>query len=422
MCHDNKNNESDNDFIDIFDTFDDNIEDKNIKKRKRYNKSKATEYKKIEQLDTNTNEIIIIHKKIIHDIEVSINRKIEIQTEINKYEWIRDNIYDNKNMANQYIIDLYYEMNNLLDADILYSFKENVASLIIKLYNISQSHNDIFDDDEEDNSEYILEYISILEKYIPSHIYNKYINTIKIPKNICENEEDICTVCKLQTLIISEDDKIVCTSCGADVEILDNYINYKDNARINLSSKYVYSRIIHFENTINCYQTTQQKIFYTNVIAGINDWVSSNNINVKFLSKQDILNYLKSKSLVKHYDDFVAIWCYITTKTVSNIEIYKPYLIKIFNHANIIFFKYINKQKKYNRTNFINDQFMLMTLLRYLGNNVELDRLSLPDQDNIDQYNNMWNDILEYGHKDWIRYKDEIKLKVYKIRKGNRRK
>ena len=171
----------------------------------------------------------------------------------------------------------------------------HVKELIEKsIYNLDEHINDI--ETNKLKNFYVLETAEILEKY--KAILKKPQKINFMGKSIKQNKEkDVLIALYLEkannyvqidynfNFVSDKKDKIVCKNCHNSKEfeiqegnvyiclhcsaqqfILKNVTSYKDIKRVNISSKYIYDRKIHFRDCINQYQgkqnsTIQQQVY-----------------------------------------------------------------------------------------------------------------------------------------------------------------
>jgi len=85
-------------------------------------------------------------------------------------------------------------------------------------------------------------------------IARKYVD-VDIPKPCNEKENVVCLNCQnKKEFDIVDTDTYVCSICSVQQVILKSVSSYKDIDRVNISSKYMYDRKIHFRDCINQYQ------------------------------------------------------------------------------------------------------------------------------------------------------------------------
>jgi hypothetical protein len=313
---------------------------------------------------------------------------------------ILDNFQNDKNKLNEY-------KNKLKDIENSLEFKNLKPRLTSNLLNSKQELINHINNIENDiiYNFYISETAEILEKYkeilnkpikvsftgkamkndknkqklIDQYleIANKYVNiefTIENEKNniFDKKEKIICSNCdNKKDFDILEGNIYVCVKCSAQQVIMKNVSSYKDNDRINITSKYLYDRKIHFRDCINQYQgkqnsTIPQKVYddlerqfeLHHLLVG--DKTSSKEIRFSKIEKEHISIFLKELEYTKHYENVHLIHYNMTGKKPDDIGYLENKLLADFD---ILTELYDKKFKNIDRKNFINTQYVLFQLL-----------------------------------------------------------
>ena len=152
---------------------------------------------------------------------------------------------------------------------------------------------------------------------------------------------------------------------------MKNISSYKDIERVNISSKYIYDRRIHFRDCINQYQgkqnsTINQKVYddleqqfeLHHLLLG--DKNTSKNSRFKNILKEHINIFLKELDYSKHYENINLIHYDITGKKPDDISYLEDKLLEDFD---ILTEHYDKNYKHIDRKNFINTQYVLYQLL-----------------------------------------------------------
>jgi len=213
----------------------------------------------------------------------------------------------------------------------------------------------------------------IVNKYL--EIANKYVNIEfeKTDKQINDKKEKItCENCNnYKDFDIIEGNIYICINCSAQQIILKNISSYKDNERINITSKYCYDRKIHFRDAINQYQGKQnssinQKVYNElekqfelhHLLVG--DKNTPKEIRFGKILKEHISIFLKELGYTKHYENINLIHYNITGKKPDDIGYLEDKLLEDFDTLTDLYDK---KYKNIDRKNFINTQYVLYQLL-----------------------------------------------------------
>jgi hypothetical protein len=215
----------------------------------------------------------------------------------------------------------------------------------------------------------INQYLEIANKYVNIEFLRE--NEKKSPKLQDKKEKIICENCNNKEFDIIEGNIYICIDCSAQQVILKNISSYKDNERINITSKYCYDRKIHFRDCINQYQGKQnsnipQKIYddlekqFELHHLVMEDKTISKEIRFKNILKEHISIFLKELDYTKHYENINLIYYNITGKKPDDIGYLEDKLLEDFD---ILTELYDKKFKHIDRKNFINTQYVLYQLL-----------------------------------------------------------
>ena len=211
----------------------------------------------------------------------------------------------------------------------------------------------------KEKDELIDKYVEIASKYV-------IIDVVKKTK-----DKIICKNCKCKDFDIIENNIHICINCSAQQIIMKNISSYKDIDRVNISSKYIYDRRIHFRDCINQYQgkqnsTIPQKVYddleeqfeLHHLLVG--DKNTPKNIRFQNILKEHIHIFLKELNYSKHYENVNLIHYNITGKKPDDISHLEDKLLEDFD---ILTELYDKNYKHIDRKNFINTQFVMYQLL-----------------------------------------------------------
>jgi len=185
----------------------------------------------------------------------------------------------------------------------------------------------------------------------------------KITCNNCSNNKDFD---------IEEGNIYICLNCSSQQFILRNVTSYKDINRINISTKYMYDRKIHFRDCINQYQGKQNSSISQEVYDDLIREFESHHLiepvsegknskeRFKNITKEHISIFLKELSYTKHYENINLIHYNLTGIKPDDIGYLEDKLLDDFD---IITEAYDRIFKNLDRKNFINTQYILYQLL-----------------------------------------------------------
>lgn len=207
----------------------------------------------------------------------------------------------------------------------------------------------------------------LIDKYVD--IASKYVNVEVIKKH---KDKIICKNCNYKEFDNIDNNIYICINCSAQQIIMKNISSYKDIDRVNISSKYVYDRRIHFRDCINQYQgkqnsTINEKVYEDlkqqfelhHLLVGDNK-NTPKHIRFKNILKEHINIFLKELDYSKHYENINLIHYDITGKKPDDISYLEDKLLEDFD---ILTEHYDKNYKHIDRKNFINTQYVLYQLL-----------------------------------------------------------
>lgn len=203
------------------------------------------------------------------------------------------------------------------------------------------------------------EFIKISQDYIK----------IELEKN---KKPIICKNCfNKKDFDIIDDNIYICTNCYVQQIILRHNSSYNDNDRINISSKYMYDRKIHFRDCMKQYQGKQNSTIPNKIYKDITTELFNHHILIgeksdnkkerfKNVTKNHILLFLKDLGYSSHYENVHLIHYNLTGIKPNDISHLEDKLLDDFD---ILTELYDKKFKDINRKNFINTQYVLYQLL-----------------------------------------------------------
>jgi len=298
--------------------------------------------KELDKLDTYKANLIEIDKSLkIECLRYRVKNTLELaKSDLEKHI---DDI-ENKITYNFYIIE---------SATILIDFK--------KILNIPMKMSFMGKPIKNDKLKRKLtsEYIEVAKKYVDVDIDVQSKNT----KVICDN----CPNKKLFDIVDSN--IYICSECYSQQRVIKHTSSYNDIDRVNISSKYMYDRKVHFRDCINQYQGKQNSTITQTVYSDLEKQFglhhllhNSDNKYKKFerISKQHVLMFLKDLGYTKHYENVHLIHYSFTGIKPDDITHLEDKLLDDFDALTDLYDKMF---KHINRKNFINTQYVLYQLL-----------------------------------------------------------
>lgn len=184
-----------------------------------------------------------------------------------------------------------------------------------------------------------------------------------------------CDSIKLD-LSLKDDHIYICTECGTEVETLDNTPTFKDTDRVNMSSKYSYSRKGHFLDAKKRYQGIQNTD-PTHIQAAVNTVLDtmkkhrlvaeqnvSSSTGMKSVTKDHVHMFLSEQDLSQHYDDINLIFHIITGVPCPQ---FSPELDMALNEDFDAIDEILQENKSEDDINSLNVNFKLLCLLKRRG-------------------------------------------------------
>ena len=213
--------------------------------------------------------------------------------------------------------------------------------------------------------EIIKKYIEIASAYVDIDMeYDTKNNILIICKN-CNNKKDF---------EIIEYNTYTCMKCFAQQTIMKHVSSsYNDIDRVNISSKYMYDRKVHFRDCIKQYQGKQNSTVHPKVYSKLQDQfelhhlltgdLSNTNREIFFskVTKNHILIFLRELGYSTHYENVHLIHYNFTGIKPDDISHLEDILLDDFDALTDLYDK---KFKNINRKNFINTQYVLYQLLQ----------------------------------------------------------
>ena len=207
----------------------------------------------------------------------------------------------------------------------------------------------------------------IVQEYI--QIGKKYIDVVEV----ADFDITFCSNCEKQSMVPTYSNIYICSQCGLNQEITQIMFSYKDNDRINITTKYTYDRRIHFRDCINQFQGKQHSTISPKVYEKLYEQLRLHALELqgetreekyKNVTKRHITTFLKETGNSKHYEDLNLIYHTITGAKLDDISHLEEVLIQDFDILNELYDQMYIKTKKIERKNFINTQYVLYQLLR----------------------------------------------------------
>jgi hypothetical protein len=182
--------------------------------------------------------------------------------------------------------------------------------------------------------------------------------------------------------------KVTCLECSTQLNTIETGRTHQDYNRVNIVGKFVYNRVLHFQDCIKQFQGKQNcKIpdrLYDDLNAKFKAYrllVDSDNFHVRYsrITIQHILMFLKELKYTKHYENVNVIYYALTNKRVADISHLENKLVEDFKELVYLYDSLHSKDKpeQLDRKNFMNVQYLLFQLLRRHGYPCKVDDFSI---------------------------------------------
>jgi len=172
--------------------------------------------------------------------------------------------------------------------------------------------------------------------------------------------------------------KWTCLRCAAQTKVMETGHTHQDYNRVNIIGKFVYNRVVHFQDCIKQFQGKQNCKIPDKVYEDLNRkfesyrlLIDSDNYNARYskITPQHISTFLKELKYVKHYENVNVIYFALTNKRVADITHLEEKLVEDFKELVTLYDNIHSKDKpdQLDRKNFMNVQYILFQLLSRHG-------------------------------------------------------
>jgi hypothetical protein len=191
---------------------------------------------------------------------------------------------------------------------------------------------------------------------------------------------------------IDEFNRKTCLNCSTQQYAIETGITHKDYTRLNIVGKFIYNRVLHFQDCIKQYQGKQNcKIpdqLYKDLNAKFTDYrllIPDDNTNLpnhirySKITRNHIMMFLKELRYTKHYENINLIFYTLTSKRVDDISHLENKLIDDFKELVSLYDEIHGKDKpdELDRKNFMNVQYLLFQLLRRHGHPCKIENFTI---------------------------------------------
>nr|QBK86288.1 MAG: late transcription factor 3-like protein [Marseillevirus LCMAC102] len=325
---------------------------------------------KTSKINAQDYNIFHIDTKIREHLFNNIKSIPELQNKLSNMLWIIHNGSDStqKVMANQQVSLLrkrIQDRESTLELALYIFMTLDILQDYRKLVELSGDENFViatptkFDTNLSKMDVLIARYLCIAQDYIEIENFSHKPQKMTCPA--CQELEF--------TLSIDDESIYICKSCRTEIEILDDAPSFKDTDRVNMSSKYTYTKKGHFIDAERRFQGTQnvdpQKIQYA--VSVLKDQMEKHNLIANqnqptSVSKDHIYMFLSEQGLSGHYADLNLLFHIITGEPCPDISMYEDKLNENFDQQ-----EEAQRIQDTDRVNSLNVNYKLYKLLQHNG-------------------------------------------------------
>lgn len=329
-------------------------------------KRKREDFSKSSKISSKEINIFHIDSQIRGKLESKINNIPELYKDLKQLLWIVDNGENpiDQMLAKQKVSFLRKKIQDLettLELG-LYLFR---TSSILDEYRslISKSGPRSFISNQEDRS---YGHIDIRKKELISQFLCIAQEYIEIDQEFSSLEKIKCSECGGLDFYFDDEHFIyVCKNCRIEVEILNDSPSFKDTDRVNMSSRFSYSRKGHFIDAIRKFQGIQnidpKKI--SKVVNAIREEMDLHCLTPETITKDHIYMFLSERRLSRHYEDLNLLYHIITREQCPNISDLEDVLLEDFDRLE----EKLSEVLEDERDNSLNVNYKLYKLLQRRG-------------------------------------------------------
>ena len=238
-------------------------------------------------------------------------------------------------------------------------------------------------DSEKDNpmikrkEEICSEYYSIVKEIIRKK--NWFDIQIPSERERSDNVElSVCAVCgndESNLFEVDEFNRKTCLNCSTQHSAIETGVTHHDYNRVNVVGKFIYNRVLHFQDCIKQYQGKQNCKIPDKLFADL-DYkfkayrllIESDIPHIRYskITRTHIIMFLKELKYTKHYENVNLIYFTLTNKQVDDISHLEQKLVEDFKQLVALYDGLHGKDKpeELDRKNFMNVQYLLFQLLK----------------------------------------------------------
>lgn len=228
----------------------------------------------------------------------------------------------------------------------------------------------------------VVKYLNIARELINNKQWNIYLPLDPKDSIVCGEIPKTCSECDKESCFeVDEFNRRTCLFCSNQQTIIETGTTHRDYSRVNIVGKFIYNRVLHFQDCIKQYQGKQnckipncvyedlnRKFKAHRLLISLNDSNTGEHKYLRYskITRNHISWFLKELKYTKHYENVNLIYFTLTNKRVDDISHLENQLIEDFQKLVDIYDSVHGKDKPdaLNRKNFMNVQYLLFQLLR----------------------------------------------------------
>lgn len=333
----------------------------------RRNRTKKDFEQKIDADDYN---IFHIDAKVKEKLKSKISHISDIQRDLVKTLWILNHGEDpvDRVLAKERAAVLRRRIQDLESTfelvlyifrtdDILREYREMLSSTRARSFITLELQNDSV---VNNGSELVSRYLCIAQEYITIDNLSYHPEKLRCPA--CQ---------RMDFRLDDEDSTYICYHCQTEVNVLDDTPSFKDTDRVNMSSRYTYTKRGHFIDAMKRFQgiqnTDPKKI--KKVVNILLDEMDKHNLKKlsqnrrERVSKDHLYMFLSENKLSSYYDDINLLHTVITGEPCPNISEFEDVILDDFEKQEVAYIRVQDPE----RINSLNVNYKLYKLLQRRG-------------------------------------------------------
>lgn len=327
-------------------------------------------------------DIMSIHNIILSYLEKRYRNITKLKQKYDKFQWIYENATSTieKIQVENNLSEIKREISQIENRKEITTYKQETKD-IIQNYLATTPKTDFFNSDIQTpiNTSLIEDFLIIAKNYVLINI--KFKQTSK------------CTNCGCTDLEMIEDHLFRCAECNSEIRKLDDSYNFKDSSRLNLTSRYKYSKQGHFTDIIQKFQGKHNVQIKPEVYDDIKEKMKHNGLTEDTLKKEHVYIFLSNAKHGKHYDDVNLIYYELTGKNPPDISQYQEQL-EVMSELVEQAFEELKSTSDIKRSSSINVHYKLMKMLEILEYDFNIEDFNfLKTREKILEHDENWKKI-----------------------------